>query len=79
MLNFFAELLFALVFVELLAHLCLFLSPVLEVFDLFKFILSALGIDLILNGILGKLLFDPLVLIDLELLLPRLKLYLLLL
>ena len=79
MLNLFAELLLALIFVELLADLRLLLSPVLEVFDLLKFIFTALGINLILNGILGKLLFDPLVLINLEALLPRLKLRLLLL
>ena len=65
-LNLFAQLLLTLVFVEFLLDFSLLLTPVFQVFDLFELFLTALGIDLILNCVLGNLFFYPFRLLNLK-------------
>ena len=74
----FFELFISLALVELLADLGLLRSPFFEVLDLLDFLLAALGINLILDGVLSKLFLDPLLLVNLELVLAQAELFLLL-
>ena len=71
--------LLALVFVEFLLDFSLLVTPVFQVFDLFELFLSAPCIDLILNCVLGNLLFYPLRLLNLKTFLALLEFDLLLL
>ena len=66
LLNLFAQLLLTLVFVEFLFDFSLLMTPVFQVFDLFELFLTAPCVDLILNCVLGNLLFYPLRLLNLK-------------
>ena len=77
-LDFLFELFLSLTFVELLSDLSLLNPPVFQVFDLLQFLFAALGIELILDSVLRELFLDPLMLIDLELVLAQFELFLLL-
>jgi len=78
LLNFLLQLLLALRLVKLFANLGLFLPPILQVLYFLELFCAAILVDLVLDSVLGELLLDPLLLVDLEALLAQTELLLLL-